>query len=344
MWWVALTVPAVSAAGCGGDDCGCTDDATAEDAVAETAGDDAADTGTDVGVEDGAADDDGGEETDAACGDRSGIRAVDDWVYQLQEISPAAIGATRFDLVVMDYSSDGVDSGAFTPAELETIRNGPSERKIVLSYLSIGEAEDYRRYWEAGWHPGSPAWLAEENPDWAGNYKVRFWDPAWQAIVFDYLDRIVAAGFDGVYLDIIDGYEYWEDRGRDTARADMAAFVAAIAARGRAAAGCRPFYVVPQNAPAVSAEPGYLDVVDAIGVEDTFYNDDDPQDPADTAAVMSELATWLAADKVVLSVDYVTTVPNIGSFYTLATAARYAPYATVRELDALTINAGHEPD
>lgn len=52
-------------------------------------------------------------------------------------------------------------------------------------------------------------------PHWAGNSKVEYWDPAWQAVIFGsaeaYLDRILAAGFDGVYLDIIDAYEYFED-------------------------------------------------------------------------------------------------------------------------------------
>ena len=38
----------------------------------------------------------------------------------------------------------------------------------------------------------------------------------WQAVIFGdndaYLNRILAAGFDGVYLDIIDAYEYFEGR------------------------------------------------------------------------------------------------------------------------------------
>jgi len=38
-------------------------------------------------------------------------------------------------------------------------------------------------------------------------------NPEWQAIIFEYEDRILNAGFDGVYLDIIDGFEYWEENG-----------------------------------------------------------------------------------------------------------------------------------
>ena len=58
----------------------------------------------------------------------------------------------------------------------------------------------------------APCWLARTNPDWEGNYKVQYWSEDWQQIVLAYLDRIIADGFDGVYLDIIDAFEYWSDR------------------------------------------------------------------------------------------------------------------------------------
>ena len=49
-----------------------------------------------------------------------------------------------------------------------------------------------------------------------GNYTLRrrYWHPDWKKIIYGnsdaYLDRIVAAGFDGVYLDKIDVFEYFE--------------------------------------------------------------------------------------------------------------------------------------
>ena len=59
-----------------------------------------------------------------------------------------------------------------------------------------------------------PGWLSEENGDWHGNYKVHYWDPEWQEIIFgnagSYLKKILDAGFDGVYLDIIDAFEFFE--------------------------------------------------------------------------------------------------------------------------------------
>ena len=88
-------------------------------------------------------------------------------------------------------------------------------RRIVISYLSIGEAEDYRYYWEDGYKDNSPEWLLNENPNWEGNYPVEYWHKEWQEIIAagdnSYLNRIIEAGFDGVYLDIVDGYQIFED-------------------------------------------------------------------------------------------------------------------------------------
>ncbi len=84
----------------------------------------------------------------------------------------------------------------------------------MICYMSIGEAEDYRWYWEGSWEQDPPSWLGPENPDWPGNYLVRYWDSGWQSIIYGnddaYLDRIMDAGFDGVYLDKIDSFESYE--------------------------------------------------------------------------------------------------------------------------------------
>ncbi len=119
-----------------------------------------------------------------------------------------AVCATNYDLVIMDLFFDGME---FTSDEISRIRmkkNGGT--RMVIAYMSIGEAEDYRYYWDKSWKRGNPSWLDKENPKWKGNYKVHYWNPEWQAIVFDYLTRIINAGFDGVYLDIIDAFEYYE--------------------------------------------------------------------------------------------------------------------------------------
>ena len=126
----------------------------------------------------------------------------------------ATVDATNYDVIIMDLYQNAV---AFTGAQIAELQTKPSgARRLVLCYMSIGEAETYRYYWKSAWKPGNPSWLEPENPDWAGNYKVRYWDTDWQSIIVgnnsSYLQKILNAGFDGVYLDIIDGFEYFEER------------------------------------------------------------------------------------------------------------------------------------
>ena len=68
--------------------------------------------------------------------------SVNDFLYQLQDIDLAAIGDTEFDLVIMDYSADGSDTGRFTAEEIGALRNSSGGPKLVLAYMSIGEVED----------------------------------------------------------------------------------------------------------------------------------------------------------------------------------------------------------
>ncbi len=124
------------------------------------------------------------------------------------------MAATDYDLLIIDFFH--TDS-ALTNADIDQLRNKASGgQRLVICYLSIGEAEDYRYYWQSSWKKNRPEWLEPENPDWPGNYKVKYWHPDWQQIIFGhpeaYLDRIISAGFDGVYLDIIDGFEYFEEK------------------------------------------------------------------------------------------------------------------------------------
>ncbi|HEY66475.1 MAG TPA: hypothetical protein G4O02_18140, partial [Caldilineae bacterium] len=276
----------------------------------------------------------------------SALSSVNDFLYQLQNLDLAAIGETAYDLIIMDYSADGTEAGEFTAAQIEALKHSPGGGKIVLAYMSIGEAEDYRFYWQDGWHPGNPPWLDQENPDWPGNYKVHYWDPAWQAIIFAYTDRLLDAGFDGAYLDLIDAYEYYADQGRTTAAWEMADFVAAIAAHARRRDP--DFYIFVQNAPELARlVPGYLDSVDGIGQEDIYYGyegDDQPTPPEVTAELEGYLDAFKDAGKLVLTIDYATTPAHVDDAYARSRAKGYVPFVTVRDLDRLTINPGHEPD
>lgn len=124
----------------------------------------------------------------------------------------AALDACNYDLFIIDLFFNDEPLASSDLSQLKTKPNGSD--RLVICYMSIGEAEDYRYYWKSEWNDNSPYWLDEENSQWEGNYKVKYWKKDWQDIIYgtedSYLDRIISAGFNGVYLDIIEAFEYFE--------------------------------------------------------------------------------------------------------------------------------------
>jgi len=124
----------------------------------------------------------------------------------------SAMDETTYDLLIIDAFYGDTMLTSAEVAELQTKPGGA--QRLVISYMSIGEAEDYRYYWVPEWDQERPEWIVAENRIWRGNYVVAYWEPEWQEIIATgddaYLSRIVAAGFDGVYLDIIDAFEWFE--------------------------------------------------------------------------------------------------------------------------------------
>ena len=275
----------------------------------------------------------------------------------MQNANFAALRKTKFDLAVIDYSADGSDTLRYTPQQIHSLQNSPGKHKTVLAYMSIGEAEDYRFYWQTAWDPhhtgkpaaGAPTWLGPSNPDWPDNYKVKYWDPNWQAVVFQYVDKLVAAGYDGAYLDIIDAFEYWGPGGpsslnRASAAADMVSFVKAIAHHARVVDQDPGFQIYVQNGESLGVDPDYLATINGLGVEDLWCNGNSRNNAAEVAARLADTDRFEYAGKTVLSIDYVTRKGLINDFYAKAKSRGYVPYASTRKLDRLTINPGHAPD
>ena len=219
------------------------------------------------------------------------LRDAQSWGYQLQKLDPGAI-PEAIDVMVVDYAPTGWGDRGLTAGQIVKLKSRKGAKpRLVLCYLSIGEAEDYRFYWQRAWDSAPPSWIGKQNPAWPGNYTVNYWDAAWQKLIIaddpapqallpwlgsflwpvlpSYLDRILDSGFDGVYLDRVDAFETVSER--PNAKADMIAFVDAIARHARAR---RPdFLIVPQNAEALLTNEAYRNVIDGIGKEDLLYGE-----------------------------------------------------------------------
>ncbi|WP_254677778.1 MJ1477/TM1410 family putative glycoside hydrolase [Devosia ureilytica] len=276
----------------------------------------------------------------AAAPARTSLNEVASWGYQLQHVDRELVAASHYDLMVIDFSQDGSAGTAFTWAEVQAMRRKPDgSSRIVLAYLSIGEAEDYRSYWQDSWAASPPDWLGQENPDWPGNYAVRFWDTHWQSVIMGspdaYLDRIVAAGFDGVYLDRIDAFDVdHPSLPRATRMQRMAEFVSAIAAYAR---GFEPgFFVMGQNGEELLDNTAYAAAIEGVGKEDLFFGidgDDAMNSTGELRASLGPLQRFKASGKPVFLVEYVSTPDAMARVRKNAAVLGFPLFIGNRELD-----------
>lgn len=296
------------------------------------------------------------------------------YVLQTQDVSIQELAQSGFSWMILEPSRTGGADGDFTAQEIETIRTDGPCRKTILAYLSVGEAEDYRDYWDASWVDGeegppitgvAPGWLGPTNPDWPGNYKVRYWMEEWQSIILGTgegtgdgpLDRIIDAGFDGVYLDIIDAFYFWsepegiEELTFDQARELMIEWVRRISEHARVTRGVEGFMVFPQNAADIirgeddaldELSEVYFSAISGIGIEDLYY-DGMTERPADDGLEyrIEQLVEYRDRGKTVLVTDYLladsytpaNSDERAADFYRRVLDAGFVPYAATEDRD-----------
>lgn len=306
------------------------------------------------------------------------------WAYQIQGVGESGavddLAASHYDLLVLeptrtDWSSEDreFDTKGMV-ARLKATAGGDGEhRKRVIAYINIGEAEDWRWYWtwSRTWKQGDPRpadwpnYILTHDPDgWGGNYPVAYWDPRWKDVVIhgknqdsapygDYtsmLDEVIKDGFDGVYLDWVEGYEHEavvaeaNQAGVDPA-VEMINFISEIRAYGRQRDP--NFIVIQQNAAALlDGHPGLLNVIDAIAQEEVWYAGDatdnwyDPDgydqrnDQELTDYYIGYLDQYLAAGVPVFNCEYARY--KASKAYSLSSAKGYVAYCTRTSLAALT--------
>ena len=300
--------------------------------------------------------------TDGHAQHHAGLK-VRSWAYQLQGADPERIAESGFELVVIDYSRDGSEEGEYSREEIDRLK---SSGVIPIAYISIGEAESYRFYWKEEWNTTPPEWLGRENPEWRGNYAVKYWHPEWRSIIHAYLDRIIGQGFSGIYLDKVDAYEYWSDpsNGEDEhlseeeAASRMIELIEDIVRYVRARGNGR-VYVIPQNGEGILRYDNgtLLRLVDGWAAEDLFYNGTERWSDEEMEWVVEHripfLDMVLSKDKPILSVDYVddgtgysgANRERIDDYRRRALERGYIPYAAIsdRELDELNVIDGVQP-
>jgi len=120
------------------------------------------------------------------------------------------IDATNYDVLLIDLF---YDDSILTPTDLNLLKTKPNgNRRLVLSYINIGAAENWRYYWQDDWELHSPLWLKKPYEGYQDEIWVKFWKNEWQDIIFgnndSYIKKIIDAGFDGAYLDNVEAYHF----------------------------------------------------------------------------------------------------------------------------------------
>jgi len=259
------------------------------------------------------------------------------WTYQLQDARQIDLTRTAYDVVVIDAFFGGGQK------QLAELRHKPlGGRRIVLSYLSIGEAEVYRYYWaQCCRGRNRPKWVLTENARWKGNYRVQFWHPDWKSIIYEaadsYLKRIIDAGFDGVYLDRIDVHSEVKGTGINTRR-QMVAFVRALSAKAKT---LKPdFLIVAQNAEELLDDGSYLEAIDGIAKEDLLYGVEGEGKRNDAEMIRDstqQLKHASEAGKQVMVVEYLSDPRIIATTRTELQELGFIPYFAPRGLERLQV-------
>jgi cysteinyl-tRNA synthetase len=306
------------------------------------------------------------------------------WAYQIQCISENGavdqLTNSHYDLLVLeptrtDWSSD--DKFFDTRAMVERLKNSLASdgihRKLVIAYIDIGEAEDWRWYWtwSQEWEPGEPRppdwpdFILTHDPDgWEGNYPVAYWDSRWKDIVIygnnqnsspfgDYtsvIDETIKDGFDGIYLDWVEGFENEavieaaQKQGKNP-RVEMINFIREM--RDYAQTRTTPFFIIQQNGSALAqGHPELFSIIDGIAQEGIWYegdatdnwNDQDGYDwnvPEDwRQEYLNNLSLFQSQGLPVFDCEYA--LQFAGDAYDKSYNQNFIPYCTRRSLSQLT--------
>lgn len=283
------------------------------------------------------------------------------WVYQLQDASIEKIAQLPIDYAVIDPTKNGIDP--YSKKDIAILRDKGIR---PIAYISIGEASSYHSYWNAAWGTtrkgilevtdSAPEWVGKvANPEWPESVKVRYWSPEWQQNVIEELNRIQDTGFSGVYLDIIDAYEYWgnpetyaeggeaavpfDPKSEKEAAERMISFVRMLSAVAKERDP--EFMIVPQNGEGLlKFDNGlYLDAVDGIGVEDIWFNGSKKNDEGVIDQRLKWLELFKKANKPVFSVDYADGRYTINQYYRLCRNEKFYCFAADPDRSLSSIKA-----
>ncbi len=290
---------------------------------------------------------------------RSRLADVTHWLYLIDvDLKPETVDritASSYDMVVIDFITSEAWNRDYPLAEVIDAWHTAEHPKLVIAYIDIGEAESYRDYWHPEWGVGNPVWIAGDDPDgWEDNFPVAYWHDGWKNIWLrdgGYLQGILDAGFDGVYLDWVEAYsdenvlEIAQVDGVDAVQ-EMIWWVGDIADYLRTQRA--DFIVIAQNAAELVAHDDYVAIIDAIAQEQVWFDGGaDNEPPGDCPLPRTEAEVDTTAYRQSLSPACRRTYDNYPESTLHASSEAYLAdlaWAQMKGLIIFTVDYALDPD
>jgi len=252
-------------------------------------------------------------------------------LYVLQNVVPSAIAAaTQFDVKVIEVTRDGANDW-FTRAEVTGMKSAGAP---VIGYFSLGEAENYRDYWNAALAAGI---VGPVDPDWPGNFEVAFWSSAWLDICYDYCDRMIAHGYDGIYFDVVDEYALrWAVShvpGGTLASSANAMLTLIENIRTRAHAKAPNFRIWANGAEALLDNPRYAAAIDGMYKEEVFFLNNALQPAREYDFTARQLRKAVTAGRDVVCIEYITGAAKVTTCKSLCASYGFGYYVADPDLE-----------
>lgn len=121
-------------------------------------------------------------------------RRLNKWLCVYSHIPVEKLLSTGAEMMVLDPD-------AYNEEEIKALNSAGIK---ILAYLSVGEAEKYRRHFSK--LEGTDL-IIQENPLWSENFQIKFWEPLWKSLLINYSKEILNKGFKGLFVDVVDAWQ-----------------------------------------------------------------------------------------------------------------------------------------
>jgi cysteinyl-tRNA synthetase len=161
------------------------------------------------------------------------------------------------------------------------------------------------------------------DPDWPGNYQVKYWTTQWRTVAYAWCDSLIAAGFDGMYMDVVDEWGLpWAQAnvtggGATNAANAMVTLIQAIRTHAHVTKPSFKIWVNGGEELFAAATAGtYLACLDGMFKEQVCYANPSPgsftaNSTGDRNAERTMLRNATDSGKPVILIEYVTGSPAI---------------------------------